>query len=74
MRLIMVSSLLEIPAGLDRKKHWSIMNCLYMSLKQLGELLCSVLKVVDMLLLSMFCFETIEDTNDSELFDYPLDF
>ena len=47
------------------------MNSLYMSLKQLGELLCTVLKVVDLLfLLHMFCFETVEDVNYSELFNF----
>jgi len=45
-----------------------------MSLKQLEELLFSVLKVVDLLLLlHMFFFEIVGDINDSELFDFPLD-
>jgi len=51
------------------------MNCLSVSLKQMGELLCSVLKLVDLLhLLRMFFFEAIEDIKDIELIDFPLDF
>jgi hypothetical protein len=46
-----------------------------MSFKQLEELLFSVLKVVDLLLLlRTFFFETVEDINDSELFDFPFNF
>jgi hypothetical protein len=46
-----------------------------MLLKQLGELLCSALKAVDLLLLlRVFFFETVEDVNDSELFYFLLDF
>jgi len=48
------------------------MNCLYMSLKQLEELLFSVLKVL-LLLLHMFFSETIEDISDSELFDFSVE-